>query len=187
MPFFPSLEDSAGPGEVFTSRPELYGHWSQMSQTLMNGPSELTPGERELIAGFVAGLVPCEYAYVAHSEAAYAWDIEEGLIERLVADPSHASAEARLRPLLDFVRKLTVAPDTLTETDARAVLDTGWTECALHDAIAVTARMHFMSRLIFGHGFIPMSRERAKRNAAARREKGYVGLYPALAGDENEG
>ena len=181
MPFIPSLSESSGPGEVFTARPELYRHWSEMSQTLMNGESELSAGERELVAGFVAGLVPCEYAYVAHSEAAYAWGIEAGLIESLLEDDSHAAACPRLRPVLAFVRKLTLAPATLSATDANAVFDAGWSEQGLHDAIAVAARMHFMSRLIFGHGFVPMTRERARANAAARREKGYVGLYPAFA------
>ena len=86
MSIFPSFDAKSGPGEVFTSRPDLYRHWSEMSQVLMNGESVLTPGERELIAGFVAGLVPCDYAYIAHSEAAYAWGIEDGLLDQVLND-----------------------------------------------------------------------------------------------------
>lgn len=184
MSIFPSFDAKSGPGEVFTSRPDLYRHWSEMSQVLMNGESELTPGERELIAGFVAGLVPCDYAYIAHSEAAYAWGIEDGLLDRLIQDERHSGVESRLQPLLAFVRKLTSAPQTIVEADARDVFKAGWSEQGLHDAIAITARMHFMSRIIFGHGFLPMSRERARANAVARVEKGYVGLYPAFADRE---
>ena len=40
--------------------------------------------------------------------------------------------------------------------------------------IAVTARMTFMSRIIHGHGFTPMTPERAKANAEHRAKVGYV-------------
>ena len=56
----------------------------------------------------------------------------------------------------------------------------GWNEQALHDAIAVTARAAFMQRLVEGHGFVPMSRETAAKQAKQRVELGYVHLYPAF-------
>ena len=179
MPFFKSMADDAGPANVFTSRPELYGPWSEMSQVLMNGPSPLTPGEREMIAAYVVGTAGCDFAYVSHSEAAYAWGIEDGLIDRLLDDPD--AADPKFRPLLEFVKKLTLNPGAMTQADADAVFAAGWDEQALHDAIAVTARMCFMQRLVEGHGFIPMSREKAKQNARKRVELGYVNLYPKFA------
>jgi hypothetical protein len=38
----------------------------------------------------------------------------------------------------------------------------------------------FMSKIIHGHGFIPMSPERAKAHAEQRAKAGYVALYPQL-------
>ena len=35
MAFFSSLGDGSGPGDVFTTYPEIYRSWSQMSQALM--------------------------------------------------------------------------------------------------------------------------------------------------------
>jgi AhpD family alkylhydroperoxidase len=84
MPFFPSLPEKAGPPDVFAAHRELYGLWSEMSQVLMNGPSPLTPAERELILAFAAGVAGCRFVYVAHSQVAYEWGIEEGMVERLV-------------------------------------------------------------------------------------------------------
>ena len=98
MPFLQSHKENAGPAEVFNTYPEVYCHWAQMGEALINGPSPLSPGEREMIQGVVA----------------------------------------------------------------------------------VTARMTFMSKIIHGHGFIPMSPERAKVNAEHRAKTGYVGLYPKL-------
>lgn len=178
MPFFKSMTADAGPREVFTGHPEIYAHWSAMSQALMNGPSPLSPGERELIAAFVVGTAKCQYAYVAHSAAAYAWDIEEGLVDELLADIDSAPVDDKFKPLFHFVRKLTLTPGEVTQADVDAVFAAGWDEKALHDAIAVTARMCFMQRIIHGHGFTPMSPEKARANAQVRREKGYVNLYP---------
>ena len=69
MAFFKSLSSTSGPGDVFTKYPDIYGPWADTGQALMNGPSPLTPGEREMIAAYVVGIAKCDYAYVAHSAA----------------------------------------------------------------------------------------------------------------------
>lgn len=180
MPFFKSLPAEAGPPAVFKKYPEIYHPWAIMSQAMMNGPSPLSQGERELILAYAAAAAGCKFVYVAHSEVAYAWGIENGLIEHLLADPTHARAEPRLRPLLAFVRKLAATPGEMTQADADAVFDAGWDEHALQDAIAITARAAFMQRLVEGHGFVPMSREQAVKRAQERKEHGYVNLYSAF-------
>ena len=180
MPFFPSLPEDAGPGNVFASRPDLYRLWSQMSEALMNGPSPLSPAERELILAYAAGVAGCAFVYAAHSEVAYAHGVERGLLDRLVEDPATAPVDPRLRPLLDYVCKLMLSPGELTQQDADAVFAVGWDEHALHDAIAVTARAAFMQRLVMGHGFTPMSPEVAAERARRRLAEGYINLYPAF-------
>ncbi len=49
-----------------------------------------------------------------------------------------------------------------------------------YPAIPVTARITSMSKIIHGHGFVPMSPGRAKTNAEHRAQAGYVALYPQL-------
>tara|TARA_S200000501_G_C20458079_1_gene583902 strand:- start:79 stop:633 length:555 start_codon:yes stop_codon:yes gene_type:complete len=178
MPFFKSHPETAGPANVFTAYPDIYRLWSEMSQELMNGPSPLTSGEREMIASFVVGVADCNFAYVAHSEAAYAHGVKDGLIEELLENIDSADIDDKLKPLFKFVRKLTLTPGEMTQADADAVFDAGWDEKGLHDAIAVTARMCFMQRIVEGHGFTPMTRDVARENAKKRAELGYVNLYP---------
>ena len=180
MSFFKSPPENAGPANVFTKYPEIYSLWSTMSQALMNGPSPLSQGERELILAYAAGVAGCKFVYAAHSEVAYAWGIPAGLLDRLLENPDTAPLDARLKPLLAFVRKLALTPGAMTQADADAVFAAGWDEHALHDAIAVTARAAFMQRLVEGHGFTPMSRETAAKHAKRRVELGYVNLYPAF-------
>jgi len=178
MPFFKSLPENAGPPNVFKKYPEIYGPWSTTSQAMMNGPSPLSQGERELILAYAAGAAGCKFVYGAHSEVAYAWGIQRGLLDQLLANPETAPVEPRLKPLLAFVRKLAVTPSAMTQADADAVFAAGWDEHALHDAIAITARAAFMQRLVEGHGFIPLSQEVAKEHAEKRVKLGYVNLYP---------
>ena len=183
MPFFKSLPENAGPPAVFTKFPGLYGLWSEMSQTMMNGPSPLSQGERELILAYAAIAAGCRYVYVAHSEVAYQWGIRRGLIEDLLKDFDATQVDPpRLKPLLGFVRKLAATPSEMTQADADAVFAAGWDEHALHDAIAVTARAAFMQRLVEGHGFTPLAPEVAAEHAKKRIQHGYVNLYAAFRG-----
>lgn len=99
--------------------------------------------------------------------------IAPGVVEKLVADVDSAPVSAKLKPLLALVKKLALTPTEVSQSDADAVFAAGWDEQAYHSAVAVTARMTFMCKIIHGHGFIPMSPERAKA--------GYVALYPQLA------
>ena len=184
MSYFKSLPEHAGPANVFTQYPEIYSLWSTMSQALMNGPSPLSQGERELILAYAAGVAGCKFVYAAHSEVAYAWGIQAGLLDQLLENPDTAPVDARLKPLLAFVRKLALTPGAMSQADADAVFAAGWDEHALHDAIAVTARAAFMQRLVEGHGFTPMSRETAATHARRRVELGYVNLYPAFRGNK---
>jgi uncharacterized peroxidase-related enzyme len=180
MPFFKSLPDNAGPPTVFEKYPDVYGPWSHMSQALMNGPSPLSQGEREMMLAYAAGVAGCKFVYVAHSEVAYAWGVENGVLDRLLDDLKTAPVESRLKALLAFVRKLSLTPADMSQADADAVFEAGWNEQALHDAIAITARAAFMQRLVEGHGFTLLTREVAAKHAKRRVERGYVNLYPAF-------
>ena len=180
MPYLRSLPDDAGPPQIFALYPEIYGPWSHTSQALMRGPSPLDEGLRELILAYAAGVAGCDFVAVAHAEVAYAWGIERGLVERLLADPARAGVDARLAALLAYVRKLAATPNEVGQADVDAVLAAGWDEHALHDAVAITARAAFMQRLVAGFGFAPLSREVAARHAAKRVERGYVNLYAAF-------
>jgi hypothetical protein len=65
-------------------------------------------------------------------------------------------------------------------SQADAVVSADWSEKALHDVIAITARAAFMQRLVEGHGFTPPSREVAAKHAKKRVEAGYVNIYRAF-------
>ena len=105
---------------------------------------------------------------------------ENGVLDRLLENIDTAPIDARMKPMLAFVRKLMLTPSEMSQSDADAVFNAGWEERALHDAIGVAARAAFMQRLVEGHGFTPLAREVAAKHAKRRVERGYVNLYAAF-------
>ena len=90
-----------------------------------------------------------------------------------------APIDARLRPILRYVRKLTLTPSRLVEADAAAVYDVGWNSEARFHAIAIAAYFNFCNRITAGAGLdVPDTtlREAAKQLA----EKGYKNSYGGL-------
>jgi len=116
-----------------------YGH------RLMRGPSPLTPGERELIAAFVSGVNSCRYCHGARSLVARAFGVDETVLAASLDNTDVALVDARLKPTLRYVRKLTETPSRMTAADAAAVYDAGWNDEALLHAIAVCAYFNNMS------------------------------------------
>jgi uncharacterized peroxidase-related enzyme len=144
-----------------------YGH------RLMRGPSPLTPGQRELIAAFVSGVNSCRYCRGAHSLVAHAFGVDEAVLAASLDDIDVAPVDARLKPILRYVRKLTETPSRMTAADAAAVYDAGWNDEAMLHAIAVCAYFNNMNRLVEGAGIVGNTEE---YSVAAQRlvEHGYL-------------
>jgi uncharacterized peroxidase-related enzyme len=153
-----------------TSRPLLAYH-----EALLRGPSPLSVAERELIAAFVSGLNQCGYCHGVHEATAREFGVPADLIAHLLGDLDRAPVADKLRPILRYVRKLTVSPSRVTQADADAVFAAGWTDRALHDAVSVCALFNLMNRLVEGLGIRagdPYFALAAKR----LHEVGYKGL-----------
>lgn len=187
MPFLSSLPEDAGPPNLFKLYPDIYHPWAEMSEALMNGPSPLSRGERELVLAYAAGVSGCDFVCMAHAEVAYVHGIEPGLVQSLLADFDEAPLQDGLRVLLAYVRKLSVDPASISKADVDGVLAAGWDEQALHDAVAVTARAAFMQRLVQGYGFNLPSQEVVRKHAQRRVERGYVKLYRSFRDPPSDG
>jgi uncharacterized peroxidase-related enzyme len=163
MPFFPSLPAKSNIGDLYKLNPETRQPMSQLGRVIMRGDSPLTPAERELIAAFVSGLNRCDYCFGGHSQVAVDLGIGRVVFDKLFNDIETAPLEPKLKPILRFVKKLTLEPRSVTQEDADAVFAAGWSERALHDAILVCARFAFMNRLALGHGLDPAPEDFAAR------------------------
>lgn len=163
MPFFSSLRAKAGIGDVLKLNPDVRRPMAEMGRAIMRGDSPLTAADREVIASYVSGLNGCDYCLGGHAEIAVNLGIDRGLFDKLLDDVETAPVEAKFKPILRFVKKLTLEPRTIKQADVDDVLAAGWSERALHDAILVCARFSFMNRLALGHGLDPIAEDFAER------------------------
>lgn len=179
MTYLPSLPTDAVLLDVFRAYPQAARPLLDYHQVLLRGPSPFTLAERELIAAYVSGLNACHYCHGVHSATAQQFGIAEGTLAALLSDVDSAPVDDRIRPVLRYVRKLTLTPSRMTPQDAAEVLASGWDEQALHDAVSVCALFNLMNRLVEGLGvtaddsYFPTS---AKRLAGI----GYEGLKRML-------
>jgi len=181
MPFMKSMKTDAGVADIYKAHAKTYLHWIRMGEEVMTKESPLSQGERELIATYVSSLNDCEYCRAAHVPSMTLHGIKGETLDALLGNIAAAPIDEKMRPIFAFVKKLTLAPATVTQADADAVLAAGWDEEALHAAIAVTCRFNFMNRLVMGHGLKPPDQEAALANAKRRLEHGYAGMHSELA------
>jgi len=149
---FPSLPESPIIGDVFQAFPEKIAPLLAYHDALLRGPSDLSVTERELIAAYVSGLNACQFCHGAHSAQSIAFGISPATIEALMANVDTAPIDDKLKPILHYVGKLTRTLTRLTEADAQAVYDAGWSEAALFDAVQTCALFNMMNRLVEGAG-----------------------------------
>lgn len=149
---FPSLPDNPHLRDTFQSFPQGAAIVMQLADEILLRSSELTTGERELIAAYVSGLNACSFCAGTHKAAAEAFGIDADVIDALITNPDEAPVKESLKPILSYVACLTRTPAQLTEAHAQAVYDNGWSEQALYDAVQVCALFNFMNRIVEGTG-----------------------------------
>jgi len=181
MTFFSSLTEDAGFRHIFGFNPAAGRALLALHTAVLRGPSELSAAERELIVAYVSALNACRYCFGVHAETARVLGMPEATMTALVADLDTAPVSERLRPILRYARKLTVAPTTLTQADADAVFAAGWTEKTLHDAVLCTGLFNLMNRVLEGHG-IHGDPSLYSARGKALAEGGYDPLLKSLGG-----
>lgn len=172
MTFFSFLSAKAGIGELWKLNPGLAKPMHDLGVAIMRSDSPLSKGDRELIAAYVSALNQCQYCFNGHAQMAVNFGVRRKLIDEIVQDIDSSSADEPFKPILHFVRKLTLTPVQVTKEDADRVLAAGWSEKALQDAILVCCRFNFMNRLSLGHGLDPDAVSPEERAAKMSYDRG---------------
>ncbi|MGQ0741057.1 MAG: carboxymuconolactone decarboxylase family protein [Alphaproteobacteria bacterium] len=179
MPFLRDLPDNPTLLDVFRQHAPTARLLIEYHEILMRGPSPLSIGERELIAAYVSGLNACTYCHGVHGVTAAAFGMEQNVLQALLDNIETAPVSDKIKPVLHYVRKLTVLPSRLTMADADAVFAAGWDDRALYDAVSVCALFNFMNRLVEGIG-ITAGPEYFRLSGERLHKGGYAGLLPLL-------
>jgi len=176
MPLLPSLGENPHLGAVFQAFPDAVKPLLQYHDVLLRGDSPLSIAQRELIATYVSGLNACTFCFGAHKIYAKVFGIEESLIDAMMDNIDTAPLPANMKPILAYVKKLTVLPARISEADASAVYAAGWNERALYDAVQICALFNFMNRIIEGTGVTFDYRQTppSDKELKARRTRSYM-------------
>jgi uncharacterized peroxidase-related enzyme len=176
MPFFSRIKDDDKVPHVLakfntgTGRPLLDFH-----EALLRGDSPFTVQERELMAAYVSGVNACQYCCGAHTAAAKQFGVPETVVSALMENVQTAPVSEKLKPVLAYIRKLTLTPTKMTQADADAVFAAGWDERALYDAVQVCCLYNFMNRFVEGLGLTPRP-DQFDMEGKLIKEGGYAGM-----------
>jgi uncharacterized peroxidase-related enzyme len=140
---------------AYTTRPKHFRVWFNHFRELMQGESELTPAEREMICLAVSSENQCLYCLVAHGAELRQLLADEILGDRITLDYRRAGLTARTVAMLDYAVKITRSPRDCNETDIERLREYGFSDEAIFDIAEIAAMFNFTNRLASAIGMLP--------------------------------
>ncbi len=153
---------------------------SNLAHTLLHGPSQLSIGDRELIAAYVSRLNDCEFCHESHSAAANAHLNDNGhTINCVITDLQSAPVSDKMKTLLSIAEKVQKSGKAVKQEDIDAAKNNGATDEEIHDAVLVAAAFCMFNRYVDGLA-TNLPKEKSDYIAMGKRlaTKGYK--YPPL-------
>lgn len=152
MAQFSSIPEVAHLTDLLVRFPKNVQALMAYNNAVLRSDGALSIAERELIAAYVSGLNACQFCFGSHEIYARAFGIKEGVIDGLLNDIDTAEIDAKLKPIIRYVKKLNALPSKMVPVDSQLVFDAGWPEEALFEAIEVSGLFNMMNRIIEGSG-----------------------------------
>jgi uncharacterized peroxidase-related enzyme len=149
LPSSPDLENIAG---LLAKYPRLGILLFKLMEDIKGSFSPLGKGTRELIIAYTSDLNQSESCYKAHKSLFKELGIDESVYGQLKSDIDSANVDEKLKPILRFVKKLTLTPDGITQDDVNLIYEVGWDERALLDTVRLCAVVNCMNRFTMGVG-----------------------------------
>jgi uncharacterized peroxidase-related enzyme len=154
--------------------PEAAHHLAALSHTLMHKPGPLSAGLRELIAAYTSSLNNCEFCMKAHAAVASNLLGDESLVWNVIENLETSTLAEKEKVLLRFVKKITLAPSSITAADTQTLNEAGWDDASIFYAISASALFNFYNRWISASGVHPVSDEAFKRLGSRMAVAGYA-------------
>ena len=163
-------------------RPETALPINQLVEVLLQGPSSLTKGEREMIATRVSTLNACRYCASIHGAIARAHLGDDApLVDRVAQDPESAPVSAKLRALLRIAARVQQGGRNVTAEDVAAARAEGATDLEIHDTVLIAAVFCMANRYVDGLAtWAPDDPELYARAGAFRAANGYLAPAPPV-------
>jgi len=152
MSYLPSSPDLTNIAAMLGKYPRRGILLFKLLEDIKRSCSPLNRSMRELIITYTSGLNQCDFCYNTHRAVSEQLGIDERVFEQLKTDINSAQVDEKLKPILRYVKKLTLTPDKITQMDAQQIFDAGWDEEAFLDSIFLCAIVNSMNRFVSGIG-----------------------------------
>ncbi|HEX2393886.1 MAG TPA: carboxymuconolactone decarboxylase family protein [Bacteroidales bacterium] len=153
---------------------------ANLAQTLLHGPSGLTPGERELIAAYVSELNRCEFCHESHSASANVHLMDNGkTIKMIKTDIKSAPVSNKMKALLKIAGLVQKSGREVKPENVEIARNEGATDEDIHDTVLIAAAFCMFNRYVDGLGTnLPESKSEYVPMGERMAKKGYT--YPPL-------
>jgi uncharacterized peroxidase-related enzyme len=124
---------------------------SELAETLLRGPSPLTPAEREMIAAHVSNGNECQFCTGSHAAAARALlGPLASVMDGVLADGEKGPVDARMSALLTIAGKVRVDGRSVSADDVDAAREAGADDQSIHDTVLIAAAFSMYNRYVDG-------------------------------------
>ncbi|MFA0811525.1 carboxymuconolactone decarboxylase family protein [Microbulbifer epialgicus] len=158
MSNFSFLRPEASPQEIFGHLHDSGPSILRTFESAMRGPSELSPGERELIAVFISSINRCRYCYLSHAEVARAYGEADDLIEAALSGVI-SQFPKKLQVIFSLAKKVTLNAHSISRNDIESFVVGGWKEQTALDVIFVVSCFSLINCLVSAAGIEPLSHQ----------------------------
>ena len=178
MPYIALPPDLPGIRGAMAFRPETARPLNALVEVLLQGPSTLTRGERELIATYVSSRNCTHYCHSIHGAIAAAHlGGNEALIEQVKVDFMQADISPKLKALLVIAGKVQQDGKLVTTDDVETARREGATDLEVHDTVLIAAAFCMYNRYVDGLGTEQPDDEALYRERGRRVARdGYVAV-----------
>jgi len=153
---------------------------SKLAHTLLHGPSQLSPGERELIASYVSDLNNCEFCHESHSASAN-FHLQDGgnAVCAIKTNLDTAPVSEKMKALLNIAGKVQKSGREVTADHIENARRKGASDEDIHDTVLIAAAFCMYNRYVDGLGTrLPDKKSEYKTMGKRMAQQGYK--YPPL-------
>ncbi len=148
---------------------------NELVEVLLQCPSTLSKGERELIAAYVSGLNECKFCAGTHGAIAKHHFGDGKPVEEVKLNPESELFSPKLKALLAIAAKVQKGGLYVTETDISNAREHGATDVEIHDTVLIAAAFCMFNRYVDGLGTeAPVREEIYDQIGAYRAKNGYL-------------
>lgn len=139
----------------YAIRQSHFRYWFSHFRELMQGDSELSAAQREMISVVVSAENHCLYCLVAHGADLRLALADPVLGDRITFDYQRAGLDERTVAMLDYAVKITRDPVSCSEADIERLRGLGYSDETIFDIAEIAAMYNFTNRLASATGMLP--------------------------------